>query len=177
MLIFHIPYMATNSTNNRLALTLPAAKLAKITQLLTDLNAELEFTVGLTADERQALPKMNDGSEPFVDDALAGAQQNTDLFPGYVKLDELQKDLTLYTQLGPLVGRLAGLSERLRDTQMLAGSEAYVTSLMIYRLAESASKAGLPGADTLYQTLRKRFTAQGTPAAKAAKPAPVPAKV
>ena len=146
-----------NTANNRPTFTLPAAKLAKITQLLTDPNAELDFTVGLTADERQVLPKMNDGTEPFVDDALAGAQQNIDLFPGYVKLDELQKDLALYTQLSPLVGRLASLSERLRDTQMLAGSEAYVTSLMIYRLTESASKAGLSGADTLCQTLRKRF--------------------
>ena len=164
--------MATNSTNNRLSATLPAAKLAKITQLLTDLNAELDFTVGLTADERISLPKMNDGTEPFVDDALAGAQQNTDLFPAYVKMEELQKDLTLYTQLGPLVSRLAGLSEQLRDTQMLAGSEAYVTALMIYRLAESASKAGLPGADTLYQTLRKRFVGQGTPGFKPAPTAP-----
>ena len=153
--------MPTNSTNNRITMTLPAAKLAKITQLLTDLNAELDFTVGLTTEERQALPKMNDGTEPFVDDALSGAQQNTDLFPGYVKLEELQKDLTLYTQLGPLVERLSGLSEKLRDTQILAGSEAYVTALMIYRLVEAAAKAGLPGADALYRLLRKRFADQG----------------
>lgn len=66
--------MPTNPTNNRLSTTLPAAKLAKITQLLTDLNEELDFTVGLTAAERQALPKMNDGSQPFVNDALTGAQ-------------------------------------------------------------------------------------------------------
>ena len=165
--------MATNPTTSRLSLALPAAKLAKITQLLTDLNAELDFTVGLTTEERVALPKMNDGSEPFVDDALAGAQQNADIFPAYIKLEELQKDLALYTQLGPLVERLAGLSERLRDTQILAGSEAYVTALMIYRLAEAAAKAGLPGADTLYKALRKRFTSQGTPAAK---PAATPAK-
>ena len=46
---------------------------------------------------------------------------------------------------------------------------------MIYRLAESAAKTGLPGADTLYQTLRQRFVAQGTPAA--APPAPAALKV
>jgi len=157
--------MPTNPTNNRVSLTLPAAKVAKISQLLADLSAELDFTVGLTVDERQTLPKMNDGSEPFVGDALAGAQQNPDLFPTYVKPEELQKDLTLYTQLGPLVGRLAGLSAQLRDTQMLAGSEAYVSALMIYRLSESASKAALPGAEVLYRTLRKRFADQGTPPA------------
>ncbi|WP_046245523.1 hypothetical protein [Hymenobacter terrenus] len=154
--------MATNPTNNRLSTTLTPAKLAKINQLLTELTQELDFTVGLTTAERQALPKMNDGSQPFVNDALVGAQQNPDLFPGYVKLEELEKDTTLYFQLGPLVARLAQLGERLLDTQILAGSEAYVTALMIYRLAEAASKAGLPGADTLYQTLRQRFVNQGT---------------
>jgi len=166
--------MATNPTNNRLSETLPAAKLAKITQLLADLGKELDFTVGLTAAERQALPKMSDGTEPFVDDALTGARQNPDLFPGYVKLEELEKDTTLYTQLGPLVARVMQLGEQLLDTQILAGSEAYVTALMVYRLSESAAKAGLPGADTLYQTLRQRFVDQGTPAA--APPAPAPPK-
>ena len=67
------------------------------------------------------------------------------------------------------------LGEQLLDTQILAGSDAYATALMIYRLAESAAKAGLPGADTLYQTLRQRFVAQGTPAA--APPGPVAPKV
>ena len=46
---------------------------------------------------------------------------------------------------------------------------------MTYRLAESAAKTGLPGADTLCQTLCQRFVAQGTPAA--APPAPAALKV
>ena len=83
---------------------------------LADLSAELDFTVGLTAAERQALPRMSDGTEPFVRDALTGARQNPDLFPGYVKLDELEKDTTLYTPLGPLVTRVMQLGELLLDT-------------------------------------------------------------
>ena len=103
-----------------------------------------------------------------------GDRQNP-VFPGYMKLEELEKDATLYTQLGPLVTRVMQLGEQLLDTQILAGSEAYVTALMIYRLAESAAKVGLPGADTLYQTLCQRFVAQGTPAASP--PAPAAPKV
>ncbi len=163
--------MPTNPTNNRLSLTLPEAKIKTITDLLASLDAELDFVVGLTAAERQALPKMNDGNQPFVDDALTGAQQNADIFPAYVKVDELVKDHTLYGQLGPLVMRLLTLGEKLLDTQILAGSEAYISALMIYRLAEAASKAGLPGADTLFQKLRQRFANQGgagTPASPTA---------
>lgn len=156
--------MATNATTNRLSLTLGTEKRSKINDLLTQLNGELSFAVGLTTEERQTLPKMNDGNQPFVEDALNGARQNTDIFPAYVKLDELQKDYDLFMELGPLVMRLVQLGEKLLDTQMLAGSEAYVSALMVYRLAEAAAKAGLPGADTLYQQLRKRFAGQGTAA-------------
>lgn len=157
-------FMATNATTNRLSLTLGNEKRSKINDLLTQLNTELDFAIGLTSEERQTLPKMNDGNQPFVEDALNGAQQNLDIFPAYVKLGELQKDYDLFMELGPLVMRLLQLGEKLLDTQILAGSEAYVTALMIYRLADSAAKAGLPGADALYQQLRKRFAGQGTPA-------------
>lgn len=163
--------MATNLTNNRLSTTLTEAKRAKIEDLLGQLNTELDFTVGFTTEERQALPKMNDGNQPFVEDALAGMKQVPDIFPAYVKADELQKDYDLFMQIGPLVTSLLTLGEKLLDTQILAGSEAYVTALMIYRLAEAAAKAGLPGADVLYQQLRKRFAGQGTPAATPAAPA------
>ena len=44
-------------------------------------------------------------------------------------------------------------------------------AMLDYRLSESAAKAGLPGADTLYQTLRQRFVEQGTPAPAPAAPA------
>jgi|SRR6476661_572626 len=160
--------MPTNSTTNRLSLVLTQDKLTKINDLLTQLGNELDFTIGLTTEERKSLPKMNDGSEPFVSDAITGAQQNSELFPGYLKLDEMVRDYTLYSQLNPLGMRLQRLGEQLSDTQMLAGSEAYVTGLSIYRLSEAAAKAGLPGADTLYQKLRLRFVAQSQPATEKA---------
>ena len=44
---------------------------------------------------------------------------------------------------------------------MLAGSEAYVTALAAYRNFEAAAKAGIQGADTIYELLKARFSGQG----------------
>jgi hypothetical protein len=83
------------------------------------------------------------------------------LFPVYLSGVELHKDFTLYNQLDELVTFASQLSEKLRDTQILAGSEAFVMSLSIYKLMEAASNAGMPGADTIYEQLAERFAGQG----------------
>ena len=150
-------------------------------QLITDLRAAfanvenlLNFLVGLTTEDREKLPKMNSGNKPFTEDAINGASINSDIVPSYVKPAEMVKDLNLYNQLDEFVQRAARLSEKIQDTQMLAGSEAYVNALTIYRLAESAANAGVPGADTFYNKLKTRFAGQGkvqTPAASGAEKA------
>ena len=42
------------------------------------------------------------------------------------------------------------LTEKIRDTRMLCGSEAYVSSLSAYRFFEAAALAGVAGADAVY---------------------------
>lgn len=40
---------------------------------------------------------------------------------------------------------------------MLAGSEAYISSLTSYRMFGAAASAGVPGADSIYETLKARL--------------------
>lgn len=44
---------------------------------------------------------------------------------------------------------------------MIAGNEAYRSALVIYRLTESAYKAGIPGAKAIYDRLKERFKKHG----------------
>jgi hypothetical protein len=62
------------------------------------------------------------------------------------------------------------LSEKISDTQMLAGSEAYITSLAAYRMFEGAAKAGMAGADSVYDELKQHFAGQGGSGEKPAAP-------
>lgn len=147
--------------NNRLSVTIDAAVMTQVRNAFSTINTLLPFMIGLTNDERMTLPKMNVVNKQFVTDALHAIENNGSLFPPYINAQELNNDLTVYNQLDELVTLAQQLTEKLRDTQMLAGSEAYVSALTIYRLIESASHAGLPGTDTIYAQLAERFANQG----------------
>lgn len=147
--------------SNRLSIVLDDAKMNSIRKKFAELETELDFAVGLTVDERVNLPKINVSNRTFVMDSHSALQTNGSYLPAYLNVQELGKDVTLYNQLEEFTQRSAQLSEKLVDTQMLAGSEAYVTSLAAYRLFEAAAKAGLPGADAVYDSLKERFATQG----------------
>ena len=90
------------------------------------------------------------------------AANNPHLVPSFVDSTEMRKDLVLYKQLDEVHNLMEQLQEKIRDTQTLAGSEAYSSALMTYRLVQMAAEAGVPGADSAYDQLRQRFAGQGT---------------
>lgn len=147
--------------SNRLSKVLDDAQIADIRKKFQALEEVLNFTVGLTVEERINLPKISVVNRTFVMDTQSALQTNGSFMPSYLNVNELGNDIVLYNQLQEFTQRSAQLSEKLGDTQMLAGSEAYVTSLAAYRLFEAAAKAGLPGADAIYDSLKERFANQG----------------
>ena len=147
--------------SNRISIVLDDAKIADIRKKFEELEAALNFIIGLTIDERVNMPKINVANRTFVMDSLAALQTNASFMPAYVNVPEMGKDITVYNQLEEFTQRAAQLSEKLGDTQMLAGSEAYLTSLAAYRMFEAAAKACLPGADAIYDSLKERFANQG----------------
>ncbi len=148
-------------TNNRISVTINEQVLAQVKGAFLTINEHLPFLSGLTADERQALPKMNVANKQFVNDALMAINNNQGLFPSYLSSVEMTKDYTLYSQLDELVILAQQLCEKMRDTQMLAGSEAYVSALSVYKMVTAASEAGMPGAETVYDQLAERFARHG----------------
>ena len=126
------------------------------------INDAMPFLIGLNAEQRQRLPKIAAGNLNFVQDARSAMADNPEMLPGYMTIDNLSTDLSLYKQLDPLVQLAKQTYEKLRDTQMLAGSEAYVAALAFYRMVEAAAKAGLPGADAVYDQLKERFMNQAS---------------
>jgi hypothetical protein len=158
-------------TNNRISTVIAVEALTEVKNHFLKINSLLPFLTGLTADERQTMPKIDQANKVFVGDALKGMMQNPSFLPAYLSVEELQKDLTLYNQLDELVSLAAALNEKLTDTQMLAGSEAYITSLAAYRMFEGAARAGIAGADSVYDELKQRFAGQGPGGQKPETPA------
>jgi hypothetical protein len=133
----------------------------EILSFLTQITDRLPFLINLTPEERHALPKMGDKTYPFVDKALELAQQNPNLVPPYLNVEELRRDFDLATKLRPIVSALNSLTEKLNDTQLAVGSEAYTAALQFYNSSKSAAKSNVPGTDSIVSELGKRFEGQG----------------
>ncbi len=150
-----------NQLKNRLNASISAANLSTIKTNLAEISDLLPFLVGLKPEEKQALPKINEANKIFVEDAITAIENNPEVLPPYLKPQEIKNDLVLYQQLDELKGIIDQVYQKIVDTQTLAGSEAYVSSLTAYRLFDSAANAGMPGMQVLYDNLKARFSGQG----------------
>lgn len=131
--------------------------IADVLQKIGEIRALMPFLIGLSADERQMLPKMRQKSSYFVSDALTSAEQNPQLVPPYVDLAEARRDLELFQQLSRILTPIQQLFEAVDHTTLAVGSEAYTSMLTYYNSAKRAAKDGVPGADAVFQSLRARF--------------------
>ncbi|GBL35327.1 hypothetical protein EMGBS15_09220 [Filimonas sp.] len=161
----------SNSFSNRVSATLAAAAIANIKTAIATIKTNMPFLVGITTQERQTIPKINEANRVFTADALNAVANNANMLPAYFNAAELKLDYDLYTALDEINLLITQLAELINDTQTLAGSEAYISALSAYRLFGAAAAGGVPGADAVYEALAQRFKNQG-PSGET--PAPTP---
>lgn len=142
---------------NFLDVTLSQAEMDKIQDALKTVSETLPFLVNLTNKDRIRLPKMGDKSIAFVDKTLNIAENMPELVPSYIKVDEFQNDIKLFHQLSRILYQVEVLKDGLSCTKILAGSEAYTTALALYNTIRTAQKSDVPGVESVYEELAKRF--------------------
>lgn len=151
----------SNLTNNRINVAATTAQITAVKTALQTIATNLPFLIGLTAEERIALPAIDVNNKAFTEDAISAGLNNATLIPSYVSVPNMQNDMLLFNQLEEITGIVNQLLEKLEDTKLLAGSEAYVSALALYRLFGAASEAGVPGSDAIVSKLKTRFAGQG----------------
>ena len=106
----------------------------------------------------------------MAEDAIAAAVNNPVMVPNHVSIANMQTDMKLFDQLDRISLMVSQLSERIEDTKMIVGSEAYQSALNLYKAFGTAADAGAPGADTIHNQLKKRFSGRGNTAKEASIP-------
>ena len=119
------------------------------------ITSKLPFLDDLTPTERRDLPKLGDKSAGFVHHADVLARQDDSFLPRNFDLPEFQSDAALFAALAPIRAALIQLTEKVDDTTMLVGSEAYVAALIVYQNAQINGQG--EGFDQLLDELSRRF--------------------
>lgn len=153
---------------NKINYSIPDELIADVTAKLTDVANQLkQFMIALTPGERQEIPKMGDGTLPFVQKCLGYCKSNPEFAPTFIDFEGLAADMKVYEQLLPVYRMVLQLENKLNDTSMEAGAESYISALGYYNSVKLAAKSDIPGAKAIYEDLKKRFAKE-----KAAVPAP-----
>ena len=141
---------------------------AAILAAFDTIEKSLPFLVSLSPDERKTLLHMGDRNKAFVERTVEGAHIVPELLPRSMTLADIDRRLTLYRALSPIVARITSLSEQVQDTQDQVGDQLCTQSLEIYRYFKAAGRT--EGLDELIGNMSRRFSGQG----RRKKPAPEP---
>lgn len=152
-------------SQNLLSLTLTDEQLRAVDDALTALEASLTSLISLTPEQRRALNRMGPKSENFCRQTMTVLEQNPQVLPPSVNLQEAKADLAALEKLRPRLARLQRLTERADDTHDALGSDIMSFSLEGYALLRVAGKN--QGLDGLRRELSARF-AKGPRAEKIA---------
>lgn len=129
---------------------------------IDELSDLLPFLLSLTDDQRQGGLKLGDKSLGFLEKTKDFSTQNPEFIPKYADMAEMLRDATVSSKGLTLARKLNVLRLKLEDTATIAGIEAFSAALMYYHAVKTAAKQGAPGAQAIYDDLKKRFPGYNT---------------
>jgi len=143
---------------NLVSLNIPEADLAEIKGAINVLVTKLlPHLKTLSPEERQELPKMGMKTMGFVQKGVEHCQQNPELVPAYLNVEELINDFKAVELIRSMYQPLLQVTEGLADTMTLAGSEALSGVLIFYNAVRYGKKSKVQKAETVYNDLRARY--------------------
>ena len=143
---------------NRISIDITEARETAITEKTNELaRAAEDLEVVISREEFNSLPKVADGRIPFVEKAAEYAVSNPEHVPAVLNVAEFQKDVKLFVALRRLIRPLRQLLDRLESAMTVAGSEAFYAARDYYKLVQLNAKMGVPGAQAIYEDLKRLF--------------------
>lgn len=146
---------------NKISVSISPEVLVTVNKAIETINNSLPFLINLTNDNRKTLLKMGDKSLAFVNKGLEYTKQNQGILPLYLNMPEFEKDVVVTNDLTAIRNSLLQLIEKVDDTTLQAGSEAFNAALIFYNAVKGAARAGEPGMKTIYADLQSRFPGRG----------------
>jgi hypothetical protein len=157
---------------NRISITITDAQKTSVKDAVTEVaNLTQNWHVPISKEELKPLPKIADGSIPFVEKVAQYAVSNPEFLPPFGDVPEFKKDFKGFMDLREIVRPLRQVVDNLENSMMVCGSEAWEFARAYYKSVQYHAKMGVPGAQAIYDDLRQRFEkSQSKPAPEEPKP-------
>jgi hypothetical protein len=117
---------------NLISASISNTQLNEILDAVHLIDKKLPALASVSDLEQSTLHKSKSDTVTFVMENLRIANEHPEIVPEDVNLDEIRKDVALIKSIDKVLQPLKYLVKRLEDSQMIAGSEAYLPSIAIY---------------------------------------------
>lgn len=114
----------------------------------------------LSSEDRTRYGKINGPNKLLVDKAHLFMNQNPDLVPGFVDMEEFERDYKARRDIDEMIHKLELITRRLSDTKILLDNDNYHDAMAFYRAIRYFAKEQQQMAIPIYEEM-KQFFPQG----------------
>lgn len=133
-----------------------AQQMERFEALMTEMETLFAHVlIGLAAEDRRTYGVMGDRTRVFAGHAQALVHGHGSLFPASVDVVEFDRDLALHDAVLRMQRRLTPFYEKLGDTAVAAGYDAYQHALEVYAFAKVATPNA--GVEVLVREMKQLF--------------------
>ena len=150
------------------ATTVPQIDQEAAMKAIADIRQAVPFVKDLTPQDRKTIAKISTKGRAFVHKAVAVAEQNPQILPSFVTLEEMRANSLLLDSLTTVLIAVDQLRKQLSDTAIFVGGEAYSSARSVYLYAAAAG----PALETAVDELSQYFARKGNGAARPSVPDP-----
>ena len=124
---------------------------------ISEIQALLPGDVALRPADRRKLLKLGRKTTQFVQRAIEMTQQNPEMVPPYIDRAAMESSYQVYNQMLRILTVIEQLQRKVTDIMLASGNAANLSSISCYHAIKNASKDNVPGAQPVYDVLKKRF--------------------
>lgn len=122
---------------NLISTRISETDMKEIQGALSFIDEKLSELITISDLEKSTLYKANCDTIKFVLENLELAEKHPELVPNDIELNEIRKDVELIQSINKILKPLSQLTKKLKDSKIVAGSEAYLPSMAIYNAIQA----------------------------------------
>jgi hypothetical protein len=146
--------------------TFPKVNQEAVMEAIAEIRKQLPFLKNLSVEDRRSIARIGSKGVAFVHKAVAIAEQNPQILPSSLTLEQIKSNSDLFDTLTAILIAVDQLRRQLDDTAVLAGGESYAAARNIYLYASAAG----PALETATADLGRHFARKSNGAVRSAAP-------